>query len=97
MYVPAGVLVFMLGDEVGKWYLPSPLFLNKSPNELCPSDTCSEINKQILLLYTRCIFQIATSMLHLHRVVCCAVSLRVGLSIFSLLWFSQEPTNFFKF
>ena len=35
--LPIGICVFMLGVGIGeKWYLPAPLFLEMSSNDLCP-------------------------------------------------------------
>ena len=78
MLVSVGVPVSRLRDKGGKWHLPILLLLEKSPKVLCPSSTCSEINKQISLLCTPGIFQTVASMVYLHGAVCCAVPLMAG-------------------
>lgn len=43
--VPTHVPVFRLEDGGGKWCPSAPLFLEKSPIDLCPFSTHSEISK----------------------------------------------------
>lgn len=43
--VPTGVFVSRLEDREGKWHLPAAFFLDKFPNDPCPSSTDSEISK----------------------------------------------------
>lgn len=63
---------------MGRWHLPARLFLNKSPQDPCPSRTYSGISKYISLPYMPGVFQTTSSMLYLCGSFCCAVSLMVG-------------------
>lgn len=62
--VPTGVSISRLGVKGRKWYLLALLFLEMSPEDLCPSSTCCEISKQISLLYILVIFQITAFILY---------------------------------
>ena len=72
-----------LGWEVGgwKWHLPKTLFLVKFPKDPCPSNTCSEISKQISLPYTPGIFLSTAFML-------------VSMGLFVVLSFQGEGLSF---
>lgn len=95
--VLAGVHVSRLGGRGGKCQLPALLFLEKSPKDICPSSTCSEISKEISLLYTLGSFQTPASMLYLHVAICCAVSLRAGVQFpIALLAFPELNLLIFK-
>lgn len=78
--VPTGGCVFILA---GRWggIMPASFFffLEKSPNDHCPSSTCFEISKQISFLpvysrhFSNCCFYTAS------LESCCAVFLRAGI------------------
>ena len=76
LLVSAGVHISRLGSRGGKWCLLALLFLEKSPKDLCPSSTGSEIGKQISLPYTPGVFPTASSVL--CGAVCCAIYLIMG-------------------
>ena len=87
---PTAVFVFMLIGRAGKWCLSGSSFLEKSPSDPFPSSIGSKIGKQISLLYTTGIFQIASSMLNFHR----AVSFRLGTPFSLTPWLSHKPVDF---
>lgn len=66
--------IWVAGLEM-EWVSASSLFLERSPQGLCPSNTCSEVCKCILP-DTLGTFQTVDSMLYLSRVFCCVVLLR---------------------
>ena len=76
----AGGCMFILWGRGGKLYPLRPLFLEEFASDQCPSRTCSEISKQLSLLYAPVVFHTAASALHFHGAICCVVSLRVGSS-----------------
>ena len=93
--VPTKVYVSRLRCRRGKWHPPTPLFLEKSPKDPCPSSTCSDISKQISFPHTLGIFQIAISVLYLCRTACRVVSWRMGTQLPVALWFSQSQAQWF--
>ena len=54
----AGSLISRPGDGRGRWHPPAPLFLEKSPNNPCPSSTGPRIHRQISLPYTQISFKL---------------------------------------
>lgn len=70
--------VFILWGRGGKSNWPSPLFPEESPNDLYPSRTSFEINKQLSLLYAPHVFQTATSVLCFCGDICFVTSLRAA-------------------